>query len=99
MLVVSLVSGKKLFTKTSSRNSSSRNIKQADHQTILLNNVLVQHITTKKYLGLHYDEENYIDKEITFKYHVNKQINIAHKKVGIIVNNLSFSRKASSELW
>ena len=67
----------------------SRKINKVYHPPLLFNNSTVQQTTSQKHLGIHLDEE------LTFKHHINKNINKANKAIGIIrkFNNIfpSFS--------
>ena len=56
----------------------SRKINKVYHLPLIFNNSTVQHILTQRYFGIH------LDKELTFKRHINEKINKANKGIGII---------------
>ena len=62
----------------------SRKINKVYHPPLLFNNFTVQQISSQKHSGI------YLDKELTFKHHINKSINKANKGIGIIskLNNI-----------
>ena len=62
----------------------SRKINKVYHPPLLFNNSTVQQMSSQKYSGI------YLDKQLTFKHHINEKITKANKGIGIIrkLNNI-----------